>query len=456
MKKTTKLIFILIVTPLFLTLSCKKNEETTPEQLTEIQKTNKFIWEITYDYYLWYEHIPSTLDYKTYEEPFNMFKDMVYEPDDRWSFLTDNYPEILNSFNGVTKSMGYKLKLFLDKNETNIYAFIEYVYENTPASQAELKRGDIIVKVDGTTLDKNNYSDLLNQETIEISLASIENEQIIETGVSKTITAEEITTNPVLQTKVLEVSGIKIGYLLYDQFIEDFFTDFENAIVELKNQQIDELVLDLRFNAGGYLTTCEKIAGLLAPESAMEDVFLKYEYNNKLQEYFIQNEGYNSENLMSYIPNMTNNMNLNKLYILTSSGTASASEMIITGLSPYMDIILIGETTHGKYTAASLFYDRNDANNLWGIYLVISKMLNSLGEMNFKDGFIPDYEAIDDYQTPMGTVDEPLLAKAIEVITGQPAKTSCSELKYKSFGRIDKPNFIQDGILIIDNNFNFK
>jgi len=140
-------------------------------------------------------------------------------------------------------------------------------------------------------------------------------------------------------------------------------------------------------------------------------------------------------------------MGLNKLYILTGGGTASASELTITGLKPYMDVITVGETTYGKYTGSitlkpEFYFDKNEYDEFenWGLQPIVLRYANSQGVTDFKDGFIPDIPAEDDLFSgiPLGARQDPLIKAAIEDITGSQVvamKKAKIETPYTIFDR---------------------
>jgi len=436
---------------LLTTSSCKKEEEDKPVVETDsLLSVKKFIYDITKQYYLWTDIIPATVDYKVKQSPKELFEQMLLKPDDRWSFTTEDYVTLQKGFDGIRKVMGYKLKLFKSATNNNVFAVIQWVVVNSPAAAAGLKRGNVITRINGTILDEANYQALFALPNYTVTLGKIENNVLTETGETKDLTAIEMTIHPVLFSKVYSTGGKKIGYIVYDQFIEGFYQELENEFIKFKAQGVNELVFDLRYNPGGYVETCIKIAGLIAPQTARNKPFLLYQWNAYMQDYITRTEGTNSSNLSRKIPLMAYNMDFSRVFILTSTSTASASESLISGLIPYMDVKIIGDKTVGKYTATTLLWDQANPKSLWGVYLVIIKMLNANNEMNFKDGFQPHYVVKDDYSTPIGDPKEPLLAKALELITGQVSAKSATTFNFEEIGTIDKPKIIQDGLLLID------
>jgi carboxyl-terminal processing protease len=150
------------------------------------------------------------------------------------------------------------------------------------------------------------------------------------------------------------MAGRRIGYLLYTQFIERFNDSLNVAMQYFKNENINSLVLDLRYNPGEVQTTAaQHLCSSIAPVNIVntEQPLVTYQWNDKYQAYW-QSRNIQSQLKVPFKANVPVKLGLNKLHILTGSGTASASELAIIGLEPYMEIITVGDTTYGKYTAS--------------------------------------------------------------------------------------------------------
>ncbi len=450
MNTNIKTIIIFFLFALFVFNSCNKDEQPTTNQITdEIRIVNKFIYDNTNELYLWNEYIPGGIDINNYPIPYDLFEDMYYPTLDHWSFVTDDYQGVLNSLDGIRKTAGFRIQLYQYATGNNVFAWVEYVYEGGPAVAAGIKRGDIIISINGQTMNTTNYQDLLDVDVMQLGLGILVDSTITDIGQSVDVTKVEMTIEPVLIDSVLEISGDKIGYLLYDQFTGDV-NNLENVMTSFKNQNISDLVLDLRFNSGGYATTCDSLASMLAPSYTAGEVFLTYQWNDILTAAIIEEFGTQNDWFTTVFPTPPVNLNLSRLYVLTSGRTASASESLVNGLRPYMDVFLIGETTAGKYTSAWFLDDKDHPSNNWGLYLVTSRLSNKNGVTDFVDGFTPDYLVYDDYTTPLGDQTEPLLAKAISLITGITAKASHSpSMNFKTVEKIYDSRLEKEGMMVI-------
>ncbi len=434
--KIIKNIFLLLL--LAFAMACSENPlpdpkpEPEPEKPKEeapklTQEINGFIKTAMTDIYLWYKYLPN-IDIKYEMDSEDYFNKLLYE-EDKWSFITDDIKALESSFEGVETSFGYSLAFGRFSNTGNIYALVEFVYPETPAAEAELKRGDIIVKMNGSDITDNNYRDLLYASNLTISLGILGEGGISVDPNSVKMTAEELTLDPVLITEIIEHEGTRIGYLFYAQFISNFNSSLDTAFQFFQNEGITDLILDFRYNPGGGVNAARYLCSSVAPVSVVnsKSTLVTYQWNDKYQNYWRSNRRIDQIEV-DFIDTTNVQMGLNKLYILTGSGTASASELTITGLKPYMDVVTVGETTYGKYTGSitlkpEFYYDdESDYAGFenWGIQPIVLRYANSQGITDFKDGFVPDIPAEDNLFSgiPLGNIQDPLIKAAIEDITG--------------------------------------
>ena len=443
-------IFSFLVVILLL-VNCKRDRITpVPVVIKEATDVNKFIYNGLKDYYLWEAQVPNLVAQKytvkdslnaylnTYTDPNDLFTSLLYQYTkiDKWSFIVDDSKKIDDWIQGISETMGYDFMLARYGTAGNVFGFIRYVYKGSPAEKAGLKRGDLFIKVNDTQLTVTNYSTLLfNVLTYKLSLATITAKVISLNGKSVTMTAVNMQENPIQLDTVLNVGNFKVGYLVYNSFNADFDIQLNDVFKRFKDAGIDKLVLDLRYNGGGSVQTAVYLASMIYSTSTTK-VFVKSQYNSALQAYFVSTEGASSliQNFTDKIAKTTttpetpiNTLNLSKLYVITSDNTASASELLINGLKPYMQIVSVGDTTVGKYVASSTIKDWDSTgavnpNDKWAMQPIVVKIANSQGVTDFVTGLAPDFSIEEDIVNlmPFGDQNEILLKAVLNNIMGLP------------------------------------
>ncbi len=369
-------------------------------------------------FYFWNNEMPKH-HYMVEKDSDEYFYKLLKKPDDRWSFITNDLDALRAYYQGIRKTFGYSIQPYYAKQGSNqVVVFVEFVYKNSPAAKAGLKRGDMFYKVNGQVLDDKNYQSLLSKDDMVIATARFESDgNITEINPNVSLTAVVMNTHPVIESKVIDVSGYKIGYLAYTSFLANYDTALVNSFKYFKTKNVTEMVLDLRYNGGGDIESALKLAGLLAPASAQGSIFIKEKWNNEMTIYYKQKYANNNDIFNLRIPVEEANLNLTRLFVLTTSETASASEMVIYGLAPYMQIVQVGEKTYGKYYGSVTLYDPEGKHN-WAIQPIVMRAENSTNSINYSDGLPPTLSISDNiYNAQLGDNNEHFLAYALSKIT---------------------------------------
>ena len=412
----------LLLAGLFFTLGCNKDEGIDTGISADIRSVNNYINESMDIYYLWREFIPPNLNPNAEPDPEVFFDKFLYKAEDRWSFITDDYEALINSFSGINYTFGHNFKLFQKEGTQVVYGVVEYVVRDSPADAAGIRRGDVFNRVDGVALSPDNYLSLLfGKESYTLGFAEIAGDEVVSTDREVDLVAATFQEHPVFLDTVYELAARKVGYFVYTQFISDFDQDLHDLFSEFKSRGITDLVIDLRYNPGGKISTARLLANLIAPADQVNSgaVFSKYEWNDILEQYWIDQQGVDSPNLVVKFTPTAGNLDLGRVYFLVTRNSASASETLINGLIPYMEVVLIGETTSGKYTGSLTLHDPDRSFN-WAMQPIVLKTVNADGNTEFRDGFAPDYLVKDDLFAPLGSVEEDMLAQALSLITGIP------------------------------------
>ena len=426
------------------------DEETRAQR----KYVNTFAWNVMDTYYLWRDEIAPALEaWKTWEEPVQKVKDIRYKDADgkdidRWTLLTDDFEALQGGVSGHTRTFGMDFLLYYASDaHDRIVAVVTYTYADSPADKAGLRRGDVVLTVDGREMTPVNYQQLLRETllgggTVKLGLPE---------GKAVSLTAVDMYENPVQTVRILErPDGRKVGYLHYTSFTLDSCEELSRVFRNFRNEGIADLVLDLRYNGGGYVQTEMVLASMLAPVSAVSagQVFFQEVFNAKMSEYredeptrFQTGFTFQSNGVPQVVSTAGSNPDLRRLYVLVTRDSASASESLIGGLCPYMDVIVIGEQTGGKYCAGYLmeapdWYDAVRKSlgedeyakalpyvDNWGIYVMYARYADCNGvTLSMPDGIAPDVGAEDRPRDGFGLGDpeETMLSVALALMEGRP------------------------------------
>ena len=416
-------------------MACNKSVTTIPEipvapvvdntTVTKITNAdiNTWIHENMSAYYLWPDKMPALAKTNTSSNPMDYFKSILndYPNTDRFSWIDSSSTNLINQLNGINTVLGIRVSPFYtDDTRVNVALVIAYVLKGSPAEKNGLKRGDIILSVDDKAVTSSNYGSVLQNQTLKLGLGAYDNKVFSSTGKTVTVTKVELQTNPILQDTVINWAGKKVGYFAYLQFLSSFDDSLRAVFGRFKDKGVNELVIDLRYNGGGYVSSSDLLTNLMVKDlaSRVDKVMNKRQYNDAYTKEVIKQ--YGASALVTNFKMESNNIgSLNRVFFLTSTGTASASELIINNLKPFMNVILIGEHTYGKNVGSFTITDNAKRWN-YGLQPITFKILNALDQSDYGsvNGFLPDYALADDvlpYKL-LGDPNETYLNKALNII----------------------------------------
>lgn len=464
-------------------VSCSKDDDNAPEPDTNTDpvitdpvtdpvnldnEINEFVFKGIDLWYLWENEVPEFVnnyfddqdDFYTYlnsySDPEDLFYNGILVDKDRFSWIVEDYDKLFNSFSGVSTSNGLDFGLqAAPEGLPKVVGFVRYVIPGSDAAGKDINRGDFFYAVNGIDLYYNssndNNLDLLDSDNYTLNMADIDvntfttvpNDKSVE--LSKT----ELSENPIHISKTIDVNGTKIGYLMYNQFVRDYDEQLNDVFGQFKADGITDLVLDLRYNPGGSVSSAIKLASMITGQFTGQ-LFSKESWNKNLNASFSYENNF-IEKLSNEGPTI-NSLNLNRVYIIALDGSASASELVINGLAPYIDVIHIGDKTVGKNEFSVTLVDNPvqkdyppyiyvgdqsligvDRDHKYAMQPLVGTNENAAGFSEFTEGLVPDIEMLEILTMlgELGNPEERLLAKAIEEITGVSTKKEFKEISEK-------------------------
>jgi C-terminal processing protease CtpA/Prc len=437
----------LVLTCIFFLQGCQKDNDDAvinPINPTVNLDVQNFIWKGLNQYYLWQTDVPNLADNRfanqaaldafltNYKVPEDLFDALRVSPNiDRFSWMVDDYVTLEQSLQGTSKNNGVEFGLSYKPNSTTeVFGYVRYIIPGSDAATKDIRRGEMFTAVNGTQLTVSNYESLLfgSNDSYTLNMADYNGTSVSSNGKTVQLTKTTLTENPILVKKVITVGAKKIGYLMYNGFYADFDTQLNTAFGEFKTQGITDLVLDLRYNGGGSVRTATYLASMITGQFTGK-VFAKQQWNSKINDYYEKNDPNGLRNFFTDKIGATaiNSVNMTKVYILTTKSTASASELIINGLKPHINVVQIGDVTTGKNVGSVTLYDSPDfsatnrnTKHKYAMQPIVLKIVNSADFGDYFNGLTPTHELKETISTfgVLGDVNEPLLKAAIGKITG--------------------------------------
>ncbi len=419
-------------------LSCKEQPVEPIDPTDEVTNTeiNTWITDNMRDVYYWNTSIPANGSLNFDQAPLPFFETIRYK-DDRFSWIQDA-DDLDDGLSGISTTVGLGITLLRIAND-NVIILVRYALEGSPAALAGVKRGDIITRINGRAMDLSNYSSVMEPYYGEVPF----NVQIAKLQGTTLVTDRDLSLTPVqrfqekavhLDTVIQTPNGKKVAYLFYNRFLNEQINDLVNVFLDFKQAGVDELVLDLRYNGGGGIFISGVLSGLIHKNFNENDVFISYQWNSNYRDddytYYRlfggnssnTSEKLNADNVVSAIK--AANLGLDRVFVLTTGSTASASELVINNLRPFMSdaaVVQIGLKTMGKNQGSITIKDERTPRRIsWGIQPIVVLLANKNGFGNYPDGLTPTFGPVNENEylplVKLGSTEEPLLNQALRQI----------------------------------------
>jgi carboxyl-terminal processing protease len=435
MKAFTRFIlfFILLVTFIF---SCKKSDNAifktdgSPNRSVAGDARDS-VYYYAETAYLWYKNLPAAsifkpLDYAGPEAVIDKVRTFSEKAAngtsrDRWSFVMGK--AAWNAVaSGNSKNFGAYYRFAGDGN-----LYVRQVFASSSAGTQGVERGWKVIAIGGVVPQNNDAVLTQINQLLSASTATIQYELPDKSKKTLVLNESDYKTNTIQAAKVFDEGTKKIGYFCFTDFLgDDTASNLDKVFNDFKAKGVNELVIDLRYNGGGYVSLALQLANLIAPLSATGKAMFSYQYNDKLAK-------------LSTTTNFSssNKLGLSKVVFITTKNSASASELLINSLKPHMDVKIVGSNTHGKPVGFPVIPVMN-----YVVAPVAFKTVNSTGEAEYYDGFKPDYPEADDLTKNFGDPNELCLKVALEYL--KTGKVTASTTKNARIIADEKMELVND------------
>jgi C-terminal processing protease CtpA/Prc len=412
--KISKLLLVAILS-LSVFASCKKDKTTTPSVPLTAAAARDSLYAIMNEWYYWNDLMP-TVNKDNYADPYLLMDAMRYKPLDRWSFVAD-YDQFMAEMEGSFVGHGFRIGVD-DSNKARIVL----IYSGSPLYAKGVRRGWVVKKINDTDVapillsgDSKAYSDLIGP-----SEAGVTNKFLFQTPEGKdsviTSTKSAFTLNSVILYDTLHLSSGVTGHLVFDSFIQPSENELATAFAYFYAYNIKDIILDLRYNSGGYLYVAEELASYIAGNLGQNQTFVSLTYNSLHQS---SNASYPM--LTSPYP-----LPLTRVVVITTRETASASECVMNGLKPYMSVVSLGDTTNGKPVGMN----GGDIGKKYFIAPITFKIVNKDNQGDYFAGIAPNSLVSDDITHDFTDREELCLKAAIDYLqTGAFSSKGAAEFR---------------------------
>jgi carboxyl-terminal processing protease len=430
----SKFLFIVILT-LSVFASCKKDKVTPSNTTLTPAMARDSLYDIMNSWYYWNDVMP-VVNKDNYADPYLLMDAMMYKTLDRWSFVAD-YDQFMAEMQGTF--VGHGFRLGLDDANT---ARIAMIYSESPLYAYGVRRGWIVKKINDTDVapilqaqDGTAYTTLIGP-----SQAGVTNKFLFQTPEGKDSvimsTKASFTLNSVILADTIHLStGVIAGHMVFDAFISPSEDELATAFSYFASTGVQELILDLRYNGGGYLYIAQELASYIAGNANHGNDFIRITFNSLHQ-------GSNSTFPLLSTPTP---LSLSRIVVITTRETASASECVMNGLKPYMSVFSIGDTTNGKPVGMS----GGDIGKKYFIAPVTFKDVNKNNEGDFFGGIAPDAIVSDDITHNFTDKEELCLKAAISYLETGSVPTSKSMSQFHRHSQYsEKPGWMKNAFIL--------
>lgn len=459
--------------------NCTKEDEIP----TDVE-INDFVWKAMNAYYLYQDQIPDLADrrfhnqpelntfLRRYTTPNELFTNLIFDrpTSDNKSVLLDDYNLIQQPAKRISITHGIEYGVINEPGSaTNVIGFVKYVLPNSGAATQNIKRGDFFYAVDNMQLTRGNFATLLEGSTtpFELYMANFDGTTLMPNGQKVPLTKTSYTHKSVFMSKKIVIGTNNVGYLVYNNdFSSNYLSDLNTEFLHLKNQGVNQLVIDLRYNIGGgsFVSNINQIASMITGQFK-DKPFVKNRWNSKAQSWFELNQPDSLiVNFTDKLHNATpiNSLEVTDVYLILNGSSSSSVELLINSLKSYINVHVINNTTtSGNNTGSITLYNSIDydsigksTNHTVAVQPIALEFLNK-DDTTYKTGFNPDLTICSEEDVlnlgVLGDISEPILNEVINFINGIPPNppTVCNQNNFSFiYNSVRNQQIIDVGVFI--------
>ncbi|MEA5445866.1 S41 family peptidase [Gammaproteobacteria bacterium AB-CW1] len=370
-----------------------------------VQGQNRSVKSIMEFWYLYVDQMPDR-DPNDFSSPREMLAALQVDPPDRFSFISERETTLNFTEEGRRIGIGVQLALM---NAPDDYRVVD-VFADAPADQADVRRGDRVLQINGRSVQElfntGQLGSAMGPEEegvlVELDMERADGEEQYSVSLEKV----EFVVDPVVRLNFFDLSDDRrVAYFHFRNFIVPAADRFDDVFAELSEEAVDELIIDMRYNGGGRIAVAEQLASQIAGDAVQDEIFVQ----------LVHNEARTDQNRIRRFGEEIGALGLDRLLVIATERTASASELVVNGLRPFIDVEIIGSRTFGK-PVGSYGFEICDLI----MFPTAFATLNALDEGDYFDGLPATCEAADDLALPLGDEEESSLAEALHFLeTGQ-------------------------------------
>ena len=390
---------LMIVIIAFLVGTCER-DILDPEQN---KLTRTVLYDVMKEWYLWYDIMPE-VNPDDYPSLNALLDALRLEPTDRWSYVMET--EEYDMYYDRGEYIGHGVGVVGDDEGL---LWTGWVYNGSPADDQGVDRGWIILSINGENITpETNIDSLLGDDEVGVENSFTFRKPGGQTT-NLTLVKEIVDINSVLYSDIININEYKVGYVVYQHFLVTSKAELDAVFKDFQDNQIDEIIVDMRYNPGGQVDVAQHLGSLIAGEYAIKRDFVKFEYNDKQSDLNLTRPFLDLEYMISPTPE--------RVFFITTKRSASASELVINGLMglteltrPF-DIYLVGDDTHGKPVGSisTRFVDST-------LIPITFRYMNRKNEGGFFDGLPADSYIDEDITRDFGDPEEKLLKEVLYYI----------------------------------------